>query len=118
MPPAYSAMTASISPSGMSTCHYVQQGELELLDRAWDWTVIPFLIAAIEKVPNHEAVLLTIGAAWQLAEDEFELSGDLAATPDLIRRNLERVVAEFAAAQDMSRFDSDLEDDLDPEEGG
>jgi hypothetical protein len=67
-------------------------------------TIGPLVDDVVEAVPHPEAALLTIGAAWALDEHELELEGDLTVVPDLIRRNLREVVAELAAARDMSRF--------------
>jgi hypothetical protein len=99
-------------------CHEIQEGPLGPLDHAWDWTVTPFLVEALANIPQEIAVLLTIGAGFRLEEDDGKQSGDLAVNPDFMQRYLGRVVAEMAAARDMSRFDpeegSDLEEDFDP----
>jgi len=58
------------------------------LEGAWKATIDPFLNAVVDKVPHHEAVLLTISAIWNL-EEEIETNADVSA-PDLICRNLER----------------------------
>lgn len=86
-------------------CHEVQEGPHELLEPAWDMTLDPILDAVVQDVPLHEAALLTIGAVWDLNEDDAEPQGGISVCPDLICRNLKRVVAEMASARDMTCFD-------------
>jgi hypothetical protein len=86
------------------SCCEVQNWPHELLEHALETTIGPLVDDVVEAVPHPEAALLTIGAAWALDEHELELEGDLTVVPDLIRRNLREVVAELAAARDMSRF--------------
>jgi hypothetical protein len=85
-------------------CHERQNGSyVDELDSAWKATIDPFLNGVVDKVPQHEVVLLTIGAIWNLDED-IEAEADCSA-PDLMCRNLEQEVAKVAMARDMSRFD-------------
>jgi len=95
-------------------CHKIQEGTDEPSEYAWEATITPFLTEMIENTPHEMAVLLTIGAESCLGEEESERLGDLASNPDLMQRYLGRVVAEMAAAQDMSRFSP--EEDVDPED--
>jgi hypothetical protein len=63
---------------------------------------------------------MTIGAKFRLEEDDGEQSDDLVANPDMMRRHLEQVLVEMAAARDMSQFDREdrgaPDDDIDPDE--
>ena len=86
-------------------CHEVQDGPYDPLERAWDATIDPILDTIGNAIPHDEAVLLTIGAIWDLGEDEEHLPSRPGAIPDLIRSNLRRVLIEVAGARDMSRFD-------------
>ena len=51
-------------------CHEVQHGPTGALADAWDDVLAPTIASVVEPLPREEAVLLTIGAAWDL--DEFE----------------------------------------------
>ncbi len=95
-------------------CHKIQEGTDEPSEYAWEATITPFLTEIIENTPHEMAVLLTIGAEWCLGEEERQRLGDLASNPDLMRRYLAQVIAEMAAARDMSRFSP--EEDVDPED--
>jgi hypothetical protein len=84
-------------------CHERQNGPHDdELEGAWKATIDPFLNAVVDKVPHHEAVLLTISAIWNL-DEEVETNAVVSA-PDLICRNLEQEVAKIAMARDISHF--------------
>jgi len=86
-------------------CHEIQEGPYELLETAWE-TVESIFNSIVEAVPPEEAVLLTIGAMWDL--DEYEdVSSVQRPTiyPDLIRHRLRQAVSELAGARNMARFD-------------
>jgi hypothetical protein len=85
-------------------CHEVQNGPHDLLEWAWDATVDSILDKIVGAVPGPEGVLLTIGAVWDLDEDDEKLPST-SAYPDLMRRNLRRVVDQIAMNRDISRFD-------------
>jgi hypothetical protein len=84
-------------------CHEVQNGPHELLEGAWDATVDSVVDMIVEAVPCPKAALLSIGAVWDLDENHEEPINSV--YPDLIRRNLRRVVAQIAINRDMSNFD-------------
>lgn len=90
-------------------CHEVQEGRHDYpLERAWEDTLDAFLWGVVENIPRPEAVLLTIGARWELDEDDDDEPGELLAYPDLIRDYLGQAVSRFAGQVDMSRFDPNL----------
>lgn len=104
-------------------CHMIQGGFSELLDDAWEATVIPFLTAAVENIPDHEAVLLTICSGSDFGGTDFGRSIDITADLDLMQRRLETALRTMAAARDMSGFNDDGDFDevseeeyVDPEE--
>jgi hypothetical protein len=81
-----------------------------MLERAWDDVVGSIQKALVESIPYHEAVLLTIAAAWCMdGEDEVGGAGDCPADTDLIGRYLQREMAERASHADLSRFDPTLD---------
>ena len=91
-------------------CHEIQNGPTDMLERGWDDAVGSIREALIESIPSHEAVLLTIAAAWYMdAEDEVGGAGDCPAHTDLIGRYLQREMAEKASHVDLSRFDPTLD---------
>jgi hypothetical protein len=57
----------------------------------------------VERIPYHEAALLTIGAAWELDREDEIRSGGVA--PELIQSNLRATVGKLAGLRNMSRFD-------------
>jgi hypothetical protein len=83
-------------------CHEMQNGPHEWPEGAWKATIDPFIQVVVDAVPRHEAVLLTIGAIWNLDED-IEVDAD-APFPAVICRNLEQEVVKAARARDISRF--------------
>jgi hypothetical protein len=85
-------------------CHEVQEGPHGLLEDAFAETVGPIIRGIVESVADSEAILLTIGARWHLDEAQ-EADGDIVATPDQIRRNLEDAIQTLAILRDMSEFD-------------
>jgi hypothetical protein len=84
-------------------CHENQNGPHDVLGYAWEATLGPILQYIIETVPHHEAVLLSIGAKWNLDEDIGNHAVD--SDPDLIRRHLKQETIRAAMARDLSRFD-------------
>lgn len=68
---------------------------------AWLLTVSPIFEDVVATIPSHEAMLLTLGAAWDLYEHE---DADLGTRLDLIRARLEKAVRELACQLDMARF--------------
>jgi hypothetical protein len=94
---------------GRIYCHEVQEGPHGPLEHAFDATVGPIVQAIVESLADCEAVLLTIGARWHLDEDQAT-GGDVVATPDLIRRNLEDAILTLAMSRDMSEFDPSAEE--------
>ena len=83
-------------------CHEVQEGPYEPIETAWDQTMRGFIDALVEELPRHEATILTIGAVWELEQDE-SLLGSVCA--DSISEQLKCVLDGVASARDMSRFD-------------
>jgi hypothetical protein len=86
-------------------CHEVQEGPHEFLEDSWDATVDPICHAIVETIPRQEAVLLTIGAVWDLNLNDDISDVLVAVAPDLIHKRLKRVIADMAGVRDMSRFD-------------
>jgi hypothetical protein len=87
-------------------CHEVQNGPQDALAYAWNNTLEPILEDKARLLQHEEAVLLSIGAAWELDEDEAHHC-DCVDTA-LIHRNLKDVVSRLAGARDMSRFDPSI----------
>ena len=85
-------------------CHEAQYGLGDPeIEQGWRETLSPFLANAIARVTQEEAVLLTIGAVWELdQEDQFGPLG--ARCDDLIRECLEHTLRVIAGARDLSRF--------------
>lgn len=83
-------------------CYEAQEGPHEQLTAAWDQLLIPIIDFVIGEVPHEDAVLLSIGAAWELGEHDLEL-GDGASFPELIRDNVRRHVHRIAADRPMAR---------------
>jgi hypothetical protein len=85
-------------------CHEMQEGPHSALEWAFEATLDPLIHAIVEGIENSEATLLTIGAMWDLGEDQ-EMGADIGRTPYLIQRNLEQAVKSLAMTRDMSEFD-------------
>jgi hypothetical protein len=85
-------------------CHEIQEGPHGPLKFAFDTTVVPIVQGIVEAIDNPEAILLTIGARWHLDEDQGT-DGEVVATPDQIRRNLEDAIETLAMSRDMSEFE-------------
>jgi hypothetical protein len=83
-------------------CHEVKEGPYDLLEDAWEKTLGPLLSAMIDTIPRHEAILLTIGAIWELNEERQPSTG---VDPQLIQQSLRQAIARIADARDLSRFD-------------
>lgn len=90
-------------------CHEFQEGPHGPLRYAFDATIAPIAQAIVESIADSEAVLLTIGARWHLDEDHEE-HGDVVATPDQIRRNLQDAVQKLAMSRDLSELDPSSEE--------
>lgn len=90
-------------------CYHVRrldEAHDEQLDWAWDQTIYPFLVAVVDSIPHPEAQLLTIGASWELDEDDkADERGELAVCPDFIHRCLEQAVIRYASEVNMSHSD-------------
>lgn len=83
-------------------CYEAQEGPHEQLTSAWDQLLNPLIQFLVDAIPQEEAVLLSIGAAWELGEHDLELD-DGASFPELIRDNVRRHVVEIAADRRMAR---------------
>jgi len=84
-------------------CHEVQHGPTDALADAWRNVIAPIIAWVVDPLPDEEAVLLSIGAAWDL--DEFELDlGDGVIAPELIRSNVLRYLDRIAMDRRMDRF--------------
>jgi hypothetical protein len=90
-------------------CQEVQEGPHGPLRYTFDATIAPIVQAIVESIADSEAVLLTIGARWHLDEDHEE-HGDVVATPDQIRRNLQDAVQKLAMSRDLSELDPSAEE--------
>jgi hypothetical protein len=95
-------------------CHEMQEGPHSALESAFEDTIDLILHAIVERIESSEATLLTIGAMWNLEEDQ-ELGADIGSAPYLIRRNLEQAVKTLAMARHMSEFDPLAEESLWPD---
>lgn len=57
-------------------CHEVQEGPHEALEYAWDVTINPFLVAALEELPGHVETLLTVYATGQVPGMQFSFQNE------------------------------------------
>lgn len=48
----------------------VKHGPHEMLEQAWDLTLVPFLNDVIDRIPDHAAMLLSVHAARELDRDD------------------------------------------------
>ena len=87
-------------------CHEVQNGPYELLEDAWQGTLDPILDGLVGGIATHEAVLLTIAAAWELEDgDPYFGTKEIPVAPNLIRQMLDRALASQADERDLEQFD-------------
>lgn len=83
-------------------CHEVQQRPHEPIEMAWAHTIDGFIQSVAAVLPHHEGVILTIGAMWEMEEDD-QLLGLVCL--DCICRYIKKMVNRLAAERDISRFD-------------
>lgn len=71
----------------------VEHGPTALLEDAWSLTLTPFLSDAIDRVPDHAAMLLSVYAAWELDRDEDPAHAGVICREDMrdvLKRALDR----------------------------
>lgn len=86
-------------------CHEIQNGPHDQLDYAWQSLIRPILDHIASQIPKEKAVLLSIGAAWEVGDHEPDYRS---INLDSIRRSIERAVVKSAMNRDMSRFDPNI----------
>lgn len=83
-------------------CHDIQYGPYDLLEGAWDITILPLANDIIHLIPNSEGRLLT------MATDNFAFEGKpVFFTPDLVCDQMLVTLRGIASKRDMGRFDPD-----------
>jgi hypothetical protein len=88
-------------------CYEIQEGPFDLPGvlspaGAWDHTIPAFLDDVIERIPHHQAILLSVFAAWELEVNDEKLIGSL--WLDGIRQVLRSRLAEKAGERRLYRF--------------
>lgn len=84
-------------------CYEAQHGPTDARADAWRDVLAPTIATVVDRLSHEEAVLLSIGAAWDL--DEFELDlGDGVVAPDLIRSNVLSYLDRIAMDRRLDRF--------------
>ncbi|MEQ8399242.1 hypothetical protein [Thalassobaculum sp.] len=84
-------------------CYEAQHGPTDALTSAWDQVLTPTIASVVARLPREEAVLLSIGAAWDLEEFELDL-GDGVVAPELIRSNVLRYIDQIAMDRRIERL--------------
>jgi hypothetical protein len=83
-------------------CHEIKEGPFDMLEFAWDSTVNPIVDEIVNVVPRHEAMLLTIGARWELDQEERQEFGTTIC-PDDLREVLICNIRKLAGARRLQK---------------
>ena len=84
-------------------CHEVQEGPHDFLEDAWEQSISTWIDEVIDRIPQHQAVLLSVFAARELDEgDDPNIVGSY--WPDGIRQLLEGKLAEEAGCRGLDHL--------------